>query len=393
MTGEGSPSQAEPVTGLLTVLLVEDNTGDARLVEEMLKDARREWEDDAESPDDVNLLHATTLSAGREHLGKRDVDVVLLDLGLPDSQGLDTLRAVLDETDHIPVIVLTGLPETELGVEAVREGAQDYLVKDEVSVETFVHTIQYALERTRTKRALRRTTQQLTILNQLMRHDIRNDISLVVGRAQELTEFVDPRGEDLLAEIITSSNHVLQLTRTIGDAVEMVTRKDADLETVDLARILDDELATARKLYGGGTIAVDGEVPPVNVRANRLLSAVFGNLLSNAMLHAGENGPEVEVGVDVAEETVMVRVADNGPGVPEARKEEIFGRGEHGAGSEGLGVGLYLVDRLVQQYEGDVWVEDNEPCGAVFNVRLHRADPSDDPSAESATETSQNDVE
>jgi signal transduction histidine kinase len=74
------------------------------------------------------------------------------------------------------------------------------------------------------------------------------------------------------------------------------------------------------------------------------------------------------------EETVVVRIADNGPGVPDHRKEAIFGEGEAGLDSSGTGIGLYLVESLVDSYGGDVWVEDNDPEGAVFVVELPRAD-------------------
>lgn len=373
MTPEGraTPSQ-------VTILLVEDNPGDARLMEEMLKDVQSTWaETSADTPDSVELVHGTTLAEGIELLENRPVDVVLIDLGLPDSSGLDTLRAVLDVTEAVPVLVLTGLPEEELGIDAVREGAQDYLVKGDVNVDTFAHEIQYALERKRTEQELRRTTRQLTILNQLMRHDIRNDVSLVVGRTQELTEYVDPRGEELLAEVITASNHVLQLTRTIGDAVEAITTpEEVELEPVDLTSVLEDEIANARRLYGADSIAVEDDLPQVSVRAGHLLSAVFGNLISNAMLYAGDDGG-ARVDVDVDEETATVRIADRGPGIPDHRKEQIFSRddAEAGAGadSEGLGIGLFLVDQLVRQYRGDVWVEDNEPQGSIFHVSLERA--------------------
>lgn len=355
----------------LDVLLIEDNPGDARLLEELLKEAKRRWEGDPQAPDEVELHHATDLDAGHELFADHPIDVVLLDLGLPDSTGIDTLDRL--DVEGIPVLVLTGFPESELGTEAMRHGAQDYLVKGDVSAESVARAIQYALERMRTEQALQDRTDQLETLNQLMRHDVRNDVSLVVGRAQELSEYVDPRGEDILGEIVSSSNHVLQLTRTMGDAIEAVTGDGVERKSVDLSAILENEIDNARRLYGEPSIGVEGELPDVPVRAGRLLSAVVGNLLSNAMLHSPGDTPEVRVSVDVHEDTVTIRVADNGRGVPDHRKEAIFGRGESDPDSQGLGVGLYLVDQLVGQYEGDIWVEDNEPTGAVFCVRLDRA--------------------
>jgi signal transduction histidine kinase len=104
-----------------------------------------------------------------------------------------------------------------------------------------------------------------------------------------------------------------------------------------------------------------------------MLSSVFGNLLNNAIQHNDTEAPRVSVTVETTAETVVVRVADNGPGIPVDRRDEVFGRGEKGLDSAGTGVGLYLVDRLVDAYGGSVAIEDNDPEGAVFVVELARA--------------------
>ena len=107
-----------------------------------------------------------------------------------------------------------------------------------------------------------------------------------------------------------------------------------------------------------------------------MLEAVFRNLLKNAIQHNHSDVPEVTVSTEERDEVVVVRIADNGPGVPDDRKETIFGKGKKGLESSGTGLGLYLVRSLVDGYGGDVWVEDNEPTGAVFAVELLRARPS-----------------
>ncbi|WP_143420945.1 sensor histidine kinase [Halorubrum halodurans] len=104
-----------------------------------------------------------------------------------------------------------------------------------------------------------------------------------------------------------------------------------------------------------------------------MLSSVFRNLLENAVQHNDEETPEITVRCVDGEETVRVRIADNGPGVPDEQKAEIFGKGESGLGSSGSGIGLYLVNTLTDQFGGDVWVEDNDPKGAVFVVELRKA--------------------
>jgi PAS domain S-box-containing protein len=124
----------------LAALLVEDNPGDARLIREMLRDLPRR---------PVQLQHVSCLQDGLASLARGSFDVVLLDLSLPESQGLDTFQRVRAAVPEIPIIVLTGLADESVAVRAVHEGAQDYLFKGDVSGELLARSIRYAVERKR----------------------------------------------------------------------------------------------------------------------------------------------------------------------------------------------------------------------------------------------------
>lgn len=88
------------------------------------------------------------------------------------------------------------------------------------------------------------------------------------------------------------------------------------------------------------------------------------------MVHNDKEVPTVHITAGLDEETVTVTIADNGPGIRDSQKRAIFGKGNKGIDSRGTGLGLYLVETLVDQYAGDVWVEDNDPEGSVFFVEL-----------------------
>jgi len=169
------------VSDELDVLLIEDNPGDARLIEEMLLGAAHflhRIDLDGSRPSRSEIHHEQDLAAGIEHLSDADIDVILLDLGLPDSTGLETLATVVDETEFTPIIVLTGLDDRDLGIRSIQIGAQDYLVKNEVTGELLIHAIQYAIERNQRERERVRHREQLEALNHLNRisqkitHDI-----------------------------------------------------------------------------------------------------------------------------------------------------------------------------------------------------------------------------
>ncbi len=131
----------------ITVLLIEDNPGDARLIEEMLHDARG-------LP--FHFERADRLATGFERLDQGGVDVVLLDLGLPDSADLDTVKRTHARAPDVPIIVLTGHDDEVLGVNSVWMGAQDYLVKGQVDSALLGRSIRYAIGRQKLQAEARR---------------------------------------------------------------------------------------------------------------------------------------------------------------------------------------------------------------------------------------------
>ena len=136
------------------LLLIEDNPGDARLVQEDLADASGSQR--------FKFDHAATLASGLKLVEEQGApDIVLLDLSLPDSFGLETLARWQLSVPSLPVIVLTGSDDEALAVAAVREGAQDYLVKGRIDGGLLVHSIRYAIERKRVQEDLRQAKDDL----------------------------------------------------------------------------------------------------------------------------------------------------------------------------------------------------------------------------------------
>ncbi len=127
----------------LSVLLVEDNAGDARLIQELLRDIPR-----------MQLVWVNNLATTLTHLTQPGPDLVLLDLGLPDSQGLDTVTRIVREHPTLPVIVVTGREDDGLALATLKAGAQDYFVKGTIEARVLVRAIQYAYERKQSEMAL-----------------------------------------------------------------------------------------------------------------------------------------------------------------------------------------------------------------------------------------------
>lgn len=140
---------------VLDILHLEDNPGDCLLVEETLSECGFKF----------HLTHQLSLQAGIDHLDSVHADLVLLDLGLPDSQGLATLESLLQKHPNVPVVVMTGVANSDLALGAVAHGAQDYLVKDSFSAETLDRCIHYAVARKAAERRLNAVERQLESLS------------------------------------------------------------------------------------------------------------------------------------------------------------------------------------------------------------------------------------
>jgi PAS domain S-box-containing protein len=139
----------------IRILLIEDNPGDARLIKEMLNEAQRapfilEWRE--------------SLSAGLQKLAEDGADVVLLDLELPDSQGLDTYQKLHRQFPGVPIVVLSGLSDESVAVKTVRDGAQDYLVKGQIEGKLLSRSVMYAMERKRSEMAVERLGRQFELI-------------------------------------------------------------------------------------------------------------------------------------------------------------------------------------------------------------------------------------
>ena len=143
------------ISGPIQVLLVEDNPADVRLIREMFKDAKTGWP----APEDTPSLKTAV-----ERLSKGGIGAVLLDLGLPDSQGIGTFQKLHNQFSRTPIVVLTGLTDEKLGLQAVREGAQDYLVKGQVDGQSLCRAILYAGERMQAKEALLKSEERYRLL-------------------------------------------------------------------------------------------------------------------------------------------------------------------------------------------------------------------------------------
>jgi signal transduction histidine kinase len=364
----------------LQVLLVEDNAGDARLLREMFN---------TEKPGSFELTHFLRMSEAMIHLGKGGIDVVLLDMGLPDAHGLDTVRQAHAVAPSVPLIVLTGLDDEALAAEAMKEGAQDYLIKGQIENRALPRALRHAIERHRmqTETDLIRT-QQLQFKDEFLSHVSHELRSPLTAIYQFVTILQDRLAGELNAEqhdyLGIVLRNVKQLQSMINDLVEVTRVQEGKLE-IELQRtsVSDAIVYAVNTLQGAATakgVALNSEIelrlPSVCADPTRIRQILIV-LLDNAIKFTPAKGT-VQVKAGVFEENpnlLIVEVSDSGCGVSPNMTERIFERlfqtrDPATAGRKGLGLGLFICKELVTRQGGQIWVKTTLGKGAAFFVTL-----------------------
>ena len=228
----------------------------------------------------------------------------------------------------------------------------------------------------------------LDYLNSILRHEVLNTATVINGYATLLRDeasLSDQHRE--WAEIVIEESDEMS---TVIDDVRVllrVTEGEHQLRPVNISRVLADEVGKLEHKWG--PVEVETSIPDgVSVRADELLARVFGNLLSNAVQHNDAERPRVSITANPGPETVRIDIADNGPGIPAEERDTLFDRVESRGSTHGLG--LYLVDRLVAQYDGSVELTETGSDGSVFTVWLPTADLEDDGRGDASLEASTN---
>ncbi len=360
----------------LQVLLVEDNAGDARLLREMFS---------TEKPDSFELTHLLRMSEAVIHLAKGGVDVLLLDMGLPDGHGLDTVRRAHAAAPGVPVIVLTGLDDEALAAEAMKEGAQDYLIKGQIENRALPRALRYAIERHRMQAETDLIrTQQLQFKDEFLSHVSHELRSPLTAIYQFATILLDKLAGELNLEqheyLEIVLRNVKQLQSMINDLLE-VTRVQAGKLMIEpeCTSVSDAITYTVNTLQGaargkGITLWSEegGRSPSVSADPIRIQQILI-ILVDNAIKFTPTGGA-VKVQTRVFEKDpgfLLVEVSDTGCGISPEMTECIFENlyqitdpGQ--AGRKGLGLGLYICKELVTRQGGKIWVTSEPQKGSRF---------------------------
>ncbi len=407
----------------IKILLVEDNPADADLLNEFLEEAdETQW----------SLVHVEKLKEALQTLRENHFDVILLDLSLPDKQGLATVVQTHETAPDLPIVVLTGLNDKVTALEAVRQGAQDYLVKGKIDSNLLVRAIGYAIERSNTLKQLRQSEEQLQRLNEELerrveeqteelrdknrclqteiteRRRLEEELRNALMKEKELSDLksniisvVSHEYRTPLATILSSTellenyshkwdqekrqrhfkrieNSVHHLTQLVNDVL-IISKAEAGkldfnpvpLELVEFCYQLVEEL----QLTASTQHNISFLCQTASIKAcldEKLLRQFLTNLLSNAIKYS-PNGGDVQLELECKADVAIFRIRDQGIGIPlkdQNQLFEAFHRSSNVGTISGTGLGLAIVKKCIDIHNGQIAVESEVGTGTTFIITI-----------------------
>ena len=375
---------------LTRILIIEDNFKDVRLIQEML----------SEIPSfSFEFKYVERLAEGLECLKNDKFDVLLLDLNLPDSFGIDTFIKAYNSAPHLPIVILSGAADEEAAIDAVHEGAQDYLTKGEVDGKLLARSIFYAIERKQIEEELVKHRDHLEELvekrtlglkeanKQLMmeineRKQAEDEIRASLEEKKILLDEIQSRIQNSLQTIISiidseyfqnGCKNPTEFNREIQNrakAVELINEKlyqSEDFAMIDFAKYIRDLTDYLFDFYLVDSNLINLEMTiegiPLDIDVAIPCGLIINELATNSLKHAftADNSHEIvnkgkiQIKFHSNDEKTILTVADNGVGFPESFELEYAETS-----------GLRLVNKLVKQLNGEI--ELNTNGGAEFKI-------------------------
>lgn len=378
------------------ILLIEDNPGDARLIIEYLSPADNQK---------FNVTVADRLESGKELLAEESFDAVLLDLNLPNWEGLATFDELHQHAPMVPVIVLTGLDNDSVGIAALKRGAQDYLIKGEVDRPALVRSIRYAIERASLERQLLQSNQsleervqlrtqeleaareralrseKLAIIGRLsggIAHDLRNPLGAIknaaylIGRKFNAGRPIEDNSEirkllELVDSEIVRANIVITKLLSIGP------EEDLPFSKIQIADVIRDSMAGfVLNENIQLSLTIEPDLPTIDGDASQLVRALQ-NLLGNAQ-DAMAQGGELGIAAQRKDDWVEIVVTDTGCGISAQNIDRIF-EPLYSDKTDGTGLGLAICLEIIGKHNGSISVESQLDSGSKFTILVPIAAP------------------
>ena len=367
------------------LLILEDNYNDFLLIETYLKKT---------TTSQFNIVWAETLHNALVHLQEYPVDVILIDLFLSDSQGFATFNTIQEFVPETAIVILSGVNDVNLAINAVSQGAQYYLVKGSEIGQILEQVILYAIKRKQNeKEAIEyaKAQERLAMFKRFVEditHDIRTPFTTINNHLFILRSLLGELEPKVERSITNIDKNVQRLHRIIEDMITLttleaeITIQEKDIFNIDLGQVFAQMLGAFDDLTAEKNISLNYEKPlePIWLwGSQRQLILAFKHILSNSITYTPEGG-EITVGVHENNGQITVEIIDTGIGIAQEDLPYIFDhfyRGDKARTSNdvGSGLGLSIAKRVIQLHNGTIEVESALDQGSAFYVYFHSMTP------------------
>ena len=371
----------------LNILLVEDNPGDVMLMEELLLESKRF---------NFSITNAETLGEGLELAQKDNFDIVLLDLGLPDSHGLDALETMLGRVNHLPIVVITGLDDDETGRKAINIGAQSYIIKGLSTTRVLTDSIMHAIERNSILLELKKKDAEMERINAklkqanyskerliaLLSHDLRGPLQAVISLLElmegDFDNIDDETKKQMLKSCSTSGKSTLELMETLLNWARLQSdERKIQPQRTALKTFIDKSIEPVLAMAASKNIIISNQTSDdQSFYADKdMIATVIRNLLTNAVKFTPLNGAVTVKSEKRSNGGVLIFVEDTGVGINEEDIDKIFDISARfttpGTEKEiGSGFGMILCKEFVEKNKGKMKIESEAGKGTKIGIEL-----------------------
>lgn len=355
----------------MNLLAIEDKDLDLLFIKKILLN----------SGEEINLMSANTIFDGLAKLESENIDCILLDMHLPDGEKGDAFDKIFNIYPHIPIILLTGHSDVELGLELIDRGAQDFIMKEDINSKDLLKAIKFAIRRIRTENELRELNATKDKFFSIMAHDLKSPLSIFALATNTLVkEYENLDKEDLNEYLIDLNDNAQNIYGLLENLLTWSRTQRGKInftpDIFDIKFIIEGnvQLYNASALEKGVEI-INTVTDEIKVYSDsNLINTVLRNLINNAVKFTGTNG-KITISVDSNIKNFQINVSDTGVGMSEFVVENLFNldfnRTTLGTNNEkGTGLGLIVCKEFVKLIGGEIWAKSKLGKGTTFSFTI-----------------------
>ncbi|HBD93635.1 MAG: hypothetical protein A2015_14910 [Spirochaetes bacterium GWF1_31_7] len=363
----------------MKILMIEDNYDDLAILNEHFKKHK-----------DYQVVHSDSLRKSVENFSNEDIDLIFLDLYLPDSRGIDTLIKLKSSFKSIPIIILTEINDAELAVKALNYGAQDYIEKQDLTASNLIRIIKYSIERNKNMKEIENMNIKLIELNSkkneflsIASHDLRTPLSTIYTLSEMLltqleNDEIKPEKlskslnmiNDSSRKILDLVNYFLDISRIESEEIELSIKKIDYIQLIHEVVSILSNLSEKKSIH----IKIEKSIESIMVMIDAgKIEQVLNNIITNGIKYSRENS-SITINVYTKSDFLITTITDTGIGIPENKIGELFNPYKRAnkptGGEKSIGLGLAIAKKIIQAHNGEIGVSSIQEKGSTFYFSL-----------------------